>query len=70
MAESTTKIPASGENGSDQEIAYRLYLDVAYAENMDVRGAPNPSGEKATRNWILRTFVYCYRHTQRAKNGE
>jgi len=51
-------------------VAYQLYLDVAYAENMDVRGVPNPNGEKASRNWILRTFTWCYRQVQRAKTGE
>jgi hypothetical protein len=70
MADPIVENAASGGNESDVEIAYRLFLDVAYAENMDIRAAPNPSGEKATRNWIIRTFGYCHRQIQRIKTEE
>jgi len=58
--------PTVGKNDVGlTEVAYQLYLDVAYAENMDVRGAPNPSGEKATRTWIVRTYGWCYRNAKK-----
>jgi hypothetical protein len=47
------------------EIAYQLYFDVAYAENMDVHGAPNPAEERANRQWILRTYGWCYRNAKK-----
>jgi hypothetical protein len=68
MTDSTTTRVTTPAEASDMDIAYRLMLEAAYAENMDVRGAPNPSGEKATRNWIFRTFTVSYRTVKRARD--
>lgn len=56
-------------SGSGEEIAYRLLLDVAYAEGKQMRAVQ--AGGKPDRKWILDTYAECIRAVRMpSKRGE
>jgi hypothetical protein len=49
-------VPSNGR-GSAEEVAYRLFMEIAHVEGMSTR--ERPSGGYTDRRWILDTYAEC-----------
>lgn len=47
-----------GEN-SPEQVAYRLMHEIATVEGVSFSRMPSQGNRKATREWILKTYVQC-----------
>lgn len=58
-----------GEN-SPEHVAYVLMQDIALMERLVLHSNPGPTEKAATRQWVIDTYLECWRATHGIKTGQ